>query len=95
MSSTVMGENKKRLLISADILWNWLKKYKGKKKSNERTNVMRILDQKKIAYASHSYEPDATLSGEEIAVILNEDKDRVFKTLVQLLNCSNPEPFPV
>ncbi len=64
-------------------------------KSNERTNVMRILDQKKIAYASHSYEPDATLSGEEIAAILNEDKDRVFKTLVQLLNCSNPEPFPV
>gem|GEM_PF-6147301 len=33
-------------------------------KSNERTNVMRILDQKKIA------------------AILNEDKDRVFKTLV-------------
>ena len=51
-------------------------------KSNERTNVMRILDQKKIAYASHSYEPDATLSGEQIAAILNEDKDRVFKTLV-------------
>ena len=51
-------------------------------KSNERTNVMRILDQKKIAYESHSYEPDATMSGEEIAGILNEDKDKVFKTLV-------------
>ena len=35
------------------------------------------------------------LDQKKIAAILNEDKDRVFKTLVQLLNCSNPEPFPV
>ena len=50
--------------------------------NNERTNVMRILDQKKIEFKSHSYKPDATMSGEEIAALLNEDKDRVFKTLV-------------
>ena len=51
-------------------------------KKDERTNVMRVLDQKKIVYESHSYEADPTLSGEQIAGILGEDADRVFKTLV-------------
>ena len=51
-------------------------------KKDERTNVMRVLDQKKIAYDSHTYEPDATMSGEQIARILGEEPDRVFKTLV-------------
>lgn len=51
-------------------------------KKEEKTNVMRILDGKKISYESHSYEPDATLSGEEIAGILGEDPAMVFKTLV-------------
>ena len=51
-------------------------------KKNERTNVMRVLDQKKIVYESYSYEPDATLSGEQIAKILGEEADQVFKTLV-------------
>ena len=43
---------------------------------------MRALDQKKIPYEVHAYEPDATMSGEKIANLLNEDADRVFKTLV-------------
>ena len=51
-------------------------------KKEEKTNVMRVLDGKKIPYESHSYEPDATLSGEEIAGILGESADKVFKTLV-------------
>ena len=51
-------------------------------KSNEKTNVMRVLDGKKIAYVSHTYEPDQSLTGEEIAGILGEDPERVFKTLV-------------
>ena len=51
-------------------------------KKDEKTNVMRLLDGKKIPYESHTYEPDATLSGEEIAGILKEDADKVFKTLV-------------
>ncbi len=51
-------------------------------KNNDKTNVMRILDSKKIEYKSHSYEPDATMSGEEIASILGEDASGVFKTLV-------------
>ena len=51
-------------------------------KKEEKTNVMRVLDAKKISYESHTYEPDATLTGEEIAAILNEDSSKVFKTLV-------------
>lgn len=51
-------------------------------KNNDKTNVMRVLDSKKIEYKSHTYEPDATMSGEEIAAILGKDADHVFKTLV-------------
>ena len=51
-------------------------------KKEERTNVMRVLDQKKVSYESHSYEPDATMSGLQIAQLLGEDPQRVFKTLV-------------
>jgi Cys-tRNA(Pro)/Cys-tRNA(Cys) deacylase len=51
-------------------------------KQNEKTNVMRVLDQKKVAYESHSYTPDATMTGEEIAALLGEDPAHVFKTLV-------------
>ncbi len=48
----------------------------------QKTNVMRVLDRLKISYRTHEYEPDPTRSGEEIAAILGEDKERVFKTLV-------------
>ncbi len=51
-------------------------------KKEEKTNVCRVLDAKKIEYKLHTYEPDATKSGEEIADILGEDADKVFKTLV-------------
>ena len=51
-------------------------------KKEEKTNVMRVLDGKKISYESHAYTPDATMSGEEIAGILREDPEKVFKTLV-------------
>ena len=51
-------------------------------KTKEKTNVMRILDAKKISYNVHTYEPDATLTGEEIAALLGEGADHVFKTLI-------------
>ena len=51
-------------------------------KKEEKTNVMRILDGKKIEYQSHTYEADPTLTGEQIAGILGEDPEKVFKTLV-------------
>ena len=55
---------------------------KQSKNNEEKTNVMRVLESKKIAYLSHSYEPDQTLTGEDIAGILGEDASNVFKTLV-------------
>ena len=48
----------------------------------DKTNCMRVLDSKKIAYTPHLYEADPTLTGEQIAGILNETPDQVFKTLV-------------
>ena len=52
------------------------------KKSNEKTNVMRILEQLKIAYTSHTYLGTGAISGMEVAEVLHEDPNRVFKTLV-------------
>lgn len=51
-------------------------------KKEEKTNVMRVLDGKKISYESHAYEPDTSMSGEQIAGILGEPAEKVFKTLV-------------
>ena len=51
-------------------------------KNKEKTNVMRVLDAKKVSYDSHSYEADPTLSGAQIAGILGEKPACVFKTLV-------------
>lgn len=51
-------------------------------KNAEKTNVMRLLDGKKIAYVGHTYEPDASRTGVEIAGMLGEDPEKVFKTLV-------------
>ncbi|MBQ9209549.1 MAG: Cys-tRNA(Pro) deacylase [Oscillospiraceae bacterium] len=51
-------------------------------KKEEKTNVMRILDAKKIEYTSHTYTADPTLTGEDIAAILGEEPEQVFKTLV-------------
>lgn len=51
-------------------------------KKNDKTNVMRVLDSKKISYTAHTYEQDPTMSGAEIAEILGENADKVFKTLV-------------
>ncbi len=45
-----------------------------------KTNVMRILDQKKIPYTEHTYF-DA-ISGVDVAKALGEDPARCFKTLV-------------
>ncbi len=51
-------------------------------KGDEKTNVMRLLDGRNIPYEARSYEPDPTMSGEEIARLLDEDPEKVYKTLV-------------
>ena len=51
-------------------------------KKEEKTNVLRVRDAKNIEYKSHAYEADPTLTGEDIAGILGEEAEKVFKTLV-------------
>lgn len=46
-----------------------------------KTNAMRILEKQGADYSVHSYDGGA-LSGTEVARVLGEQEDRVFKTLV-------------
>ena len=52
------------------------------KQEANKTNVMRILEQKRIKYKGYTYECTEALSGTEVASALNENPDHVFKTLV-------------
>jgi len=47
-----------------------------------KTNVMRLLDQKKIRYKSYSYYDTDAVSGIDVVNKLNLNPDQVFKTLV-------------
>lgn len=48
----------------------------------EKTNVMRILDSKKVKYQAHYYGDSGAISGIEVANELGENLEQVFKTLV-------------
>ncbi len=48
----------------------------------EKTNVMRILDQKKIPYQAYCYADTDAVSGAEVAEALGQNPNQVFKTLV-------------
>lgn len=52
------------------------------KQETNKTNVMRVLEQKRIKYKGYTYECTEALSGTEVAKALNENPDHVFKTLV-------------
>ena len=52
------------------------------KHKEEKTNVMRTLDQKKIPYTAHTYDPDGPIDGVSVAAALGQDPTHVFKTLV-------------
>lgn len=52
------------------------------KKNEDKTNVMRLLDGKKIPYESHNYLESGAVSGLEVAEALHQNPDRMFKTLV-------------
>ena len=51
-------------------------------KSGEKTNVMRILDSRKIPYDYYTCQPDPGLTGAQIAGLLNKEAGMMFKTLV-------------
>ena len=43
------------------------------KQKEEKTNVMRILEQKNIRYTAHTYDPDAGADGVSVARQLGQD----------------------
>ena len=47
-----------------------------------KTNVMRILDKKKVKYNHYSYVDTDAVSGVDVASVLGQNPDKVFKTLV-------------
>ena len=49
---------------------------------DDKTNVMRVLDQKKIPYEHYSYDNSQAGSGAEVAKMLGQDPKKVYKTLV-------------
>ena len=52
------------------------------KNKEEKTNVMRTLDQKKIPYIAFSYDPNGPIDGVSVAAETGLDAASVFKTLV-------------
>ena len=52
------------------------------KQDVHKTNVMRILDQKHIIYRRHYYFDTDAISGMEVASVLEQNPNQVFKTLV-------------
>lgn len=52
------------------------------KNKEEKTNVMRTLDQKKIPYTAFSYDPNGPIDGVSVAAEVGLDAAGVFKTLV-------------
>jgi Cys-tRNA(Pro)/Cys-tRNA(Cys) deacylase len=50
-------------------------------KKEEKTNALRLLDARNVIHQVHVYDPDAA-DGMEVAQLLGEAADRVFKTLV-------------
>lgn len=62
---------------------------------NDKTNVMRVLEQHKIPYAGHNYLDSGAVGGTEVAAALNEDPEVVFKTLVTVGKTGNHYVFLV
>ena len=65
------------------------------KTKDEKTNVMRILDQKKVKYKSYNYLETGAISGMEVAKALDENPNLTFKTLVTVGKTNNHYVFLV
>ena len=50
--------------------------------SAEKTNAMRIMEQRKAKYVFHDYTASGAVAGEDVAAAIGQSPDRVFKTLV-------------
>ncbi|MGN0436187.1 MAG: Cys-tRNA(Pro) deacylase [Wujia sp.] len=61
----------------------------------DKTNVMRVLDQKKIKYRHYCYAETGETNGEKVAELLGQDPKRVFKTLVTTGKTGNHYVFVI
>ena len=61
----------------------------------DKTNVMRILDQKKIKYTPYYYDPNEAIAGVDVAKYLGENPKQVFKTLVTVAKSNNHYVFVI
>lgn len=53
-----------------------------KDEQNKKTNAVRELEAAGVPFKFHTFETDGSRSGVEVATLLGEDPDHVFKTLV-------------
>ncbi len=67
----------------------------AKKTKEEKTNVMRLLEQAKIPYKHYCYADTEAVSGTEVAAVLNQNPDQVFKTLVTVGKSGNHFVFVI
>ena len=65
------------------------------KHKEEKTNVMRTLEQKKIPYTAHEYPADGAIDGVSVAGYLGQDVEQVFKTLVTKGACGGYYVFDI
>lgn len=56
----------------------------SKKEKNDKTNVMRLLEQAEIDYTPHEYDAEKAVSAVDVASFLSQDVEQVFKTLVTI-----------
>ena len=65
------------------------------KKISEKTNAIRILEQRKIKFNIYNYSNTGAISGAQVAGVLKEDPKTVFKTLVTVGKSGNHYVFLV
>ncbi|CCY71775.1 ybaK/EbsC family protein [Clostridium sp. CAG:921] len=65
------------------------------KKNFEKTNAIRILEQRKIKFNIYNYSDTGAISGAQVAEVLKEDPKTVFKTLVTVGKSGNHYVFLV
>lgn len=61
--------------------------------SDYKTNVMRILDKAKVQYKHYSYVDTDAISGTDVAKVLQQNPEQVFKTLVTISKSGNHYVF--
>lgn len=64
------------------------------KKIDEKTNALRLLDAQGITHHVHTYDPDAA-DGGQVAQLLGQSPDQVFKTLVTVASSRKNYVFVV